>query len=803
MHPLLPVLPLLSSVLGLWFAAAPTLRSQCTNQWLPGPPVPGIGGQVRCCANWDPDGAGPAPARLVFGGQFAAAGNVVVRNLATFEPGSGTWGTVGGGLDGYVVELLARPNGELLAAGSFLLPGASATVGVVRWSGGAWTSVGSGPDWVNCLQALPNGDLVAGSSTGVHRWNGSTWVPVGSGLTAVAAIVALPNGDLVAGWTVGPQIGFHRWDGIQWSALGASIFTAGWAGVTDLAVLPNGDLIASTSGAQTQGGGGVLRWNGMSWQPMHGTANVELVQDLLVLANGTLVAAGEFVIGGTVYAPVAQWTGTDWQGLGSFGGWPAALCENPGGGIAVGGYLWHAQGGTPATGAAFWNGTTWSPLAQGLSWAEAVVELPGGDVVLGGFFTNACGVGANHIVRWDGSGWHPLGSGLDGRVTGLVVHPNGDLIVAGNFTTAGGGSAMHVARWDGSTWHPLAGGLGGFVTKLAIGPNGDLFAILVIPGSAQWVERWDGAAWHVLGGITAVNDLAVMPDGEVVAVGQFPGLVVRWNGAAWIPLSTGSFDPIGSHPSRVTVLPNGDLVVAGLQTTPGTGHYPWRWNGTNWLQLPAPFGLWNAALATMLALPNGDLIAGSEYGQLRRWNGSIWSPVVEVDGVLDLALARNGDVLAAGQFSSIGDHVSSGLARLTTTCPAAAIASGIGCTGATGGTLGATSLPWIGSIYRATATGLPANALALNLYGFTPTAVALPSLLPEGLAGCTLLVAPDLFDLHLTGTGSVHTMVDLPNAPALVATTFHQQVLSITLDPQFVITAVAATNRLVLVTGSF
>ena len=56
---------------------------------------------------------------------------------------------------------------------------------------------------------------------------------------------------------------------------------------------------------------------------------------------------------------------------------------------------------------------------------------------------------ANHIARWDGTAWHPLGSGMNGFVDALAFGPDGSLYAGGKFTTAGGVTANGIARWDG------------------------------------------------------------------------------------------------------------------------------------------------------------------------------------------------------------------------------------------------------------------------------------------------------------------------------------------------------------------
>ncbi len=92
------------------------------------------------------------------------------------------------------------------------------------------------------------------------------------------------------------------------------------------------------------------------------------------------------------------------------------------------------------------------PGVNGVVRAAAVG--PNGEIYVGGDFTMAINSSgnyfpANHVARWDGSGWSALGSGVDNTVTALAVTPQGELFVGGYFTSAGAASANHVAKWNG------------------------------------------------------------------------------------------------------------------------------------------------------------------------------------------------------------------------------------------------------------------------------------------------------------------------------------------------------------------
>jgi hypothetical protein len=356
---------------------------------------------------------------------------------------------------------------------------------------------------------------------------------------------------------------------------------------------------------------------------------------------------------------------------------------------------------------------------------------------------------------------------MNGSVYALTTLPNGDLVAGGYFTIAGGVSASHIARWNGTSWSALGSGMlsGPFgpspsVHALAVLPNGDLVAggeFTMAGGvSANYIASWNGTNWSALGsGMSGnVRALAVLPDGDLVAGGWNTAL---WNGTYWSAVVSGG---LGTDVRALTTLPNGDLVVAGGVSA----NYIQRWNGTSWSALGSGMNDW---VNTLTTLPNGDLLAG-------------------------------------GNFTLVDGAVSLYMAQLTTTCPATAVSYGAGCTGSGGpNVLANTSLPWIGSTFRSVATGMPAPALALGVLGFGTISIPMPAILPQGVPGCTLLVSPDLLDLYVPAAGIVQAQLVIPNSVVLAGVVLHQQVVPIELSGTGDITALTGTNALTLTIGSF
>jgi hypothetical protein len=122
-------------------ASLAPLAAQCPLQLLPGDGVPGANGEVRCATHWDPDGAGPLPARLVVAGNFTLLGTTLANRIAERDPATGVWAPIGTGMNGPVQAVLGLPNGDLIAAGQFETAGGNPARWLARWSGGAWSAM--------------------------------------------------------------------------------------------------------------------------------------------------------------------------------------------------------------------------------------------------------------------------------------------------------------------------------------------------------------------------------------------------------------------------------------------------------------------------------------------------------------------------------------------------------------------------------------------------------------------------------------------------------------------------------------
>jgi hypothetical protein len=183
-----------------------------------------------------------------------------------------------------------------------------------------------------------------------------------------------------------------------------------------------------------------------------------------------------------------------------------ALAVN-GGELYAGGSFTNA-GGVAANRIAKWNGSAWSALGSGMDGTVYALAFFG-TLYAGGSFPTADGVLVNNIAKWSGS-WTPMTNpGPDARFPGVMngsvsalAALNSGLGVAGSFTSAGGSlNTYSIAKW-GFGWSPIDNGLGGNVAALASSGNnvyfGGTFQITRNLSTYKNIARWDGSSWDGL-----------------------------------------------------------------------------------------------------------------------------------------------------------------------------------------------------------------------------------------------------------------------------------------------------------------
>jgi Immunoglobulin domain len=499
-----------------------------------------------------------------------------------------------------------------------------------------------------------------------------------------------------------------------------------------------------------------------------------------------LYAAGYF--GGTSES-IARWDGQQWSALDHgpccYTAWGLAVFDDDADGphpnelYATGGFQYTYD--IDVWGIAKWDGMQWSSVGGGIVFGDSGVreptvfdeDGPGGQppaLFVTGEFSEAGGVPANNIARWNGVAWTPLGSGLEGvgnvLGTAQAVFDDDDagphapaLYVGGYFSTAGGVTVNNIARWDGAAWTSLGLGANDYVAALMVfdddgpGPHapalyaGGLFT-MVGDVAANRIAKWDGRSWSAVGtGFNeAVYDLKVFdPDGpgpqssRLIAGGIFTGAdgnpanrIATWDGSSWTPIGTGmdgtvyrftEYDVDGAGPLSPRLFVGG--IINSPDGNPSKSIY--YWTGAQWRGLGSAPNSWIRSLATFDDDGDGphprELIAGGHYltsagGLLTRniakWNGSDWAP------------------LGLGPSSTIGGEVSA-LALFDTDGPGPQGESLLaGGSFDSGGTIGKNITAWDGDTWSGLNGGTIGHVYALAVFDDDGPGTNAPALIAGG-----------------------------------------------------------------------
>ena len=686
--------------------------------------------------------------RVAVGGSFTTAGGVPANNVAIWDPASDTWSALGSGVDSGVHSFAFDPaTNDLFVGGSFSFANNLYTLRVARYNldSGQWSS------------------LALGNEPGFEfGTNGS-----------VLALTLLPSGDLIAGGYFSSAGGvpvskiarFSRATS-TWSALGSGVTGEGFAYVSSLATLPTGDVLVG--GFFTTAGGAPANYIALynpatsTWSTLGSGTNYS-VSSLAFLPGGDVLLGGGFSLAGNLYSPrVARYSFTGPTVSITAGPADFEACEpntpatfsvtTVSTGNAPVTYQWRKDGipvselsnptaSTPtltiefvsfndegtydcvvsngcvtltSTPAQLFNcgcGPGWVPMEPpttitGVANDSAV--LPDGDLVLGGFFTTSTDWLTNRLARYNPTTNTLSQLGSDGfsnssSINAVAVLPGGDVIVGGTFTAAGGVPANNIVRYSPgtNTWSALGSGLNARPLDLLVIPGGDVIATgdFTTAGGvpANYIARYNPATdtWSALGsGLSFIGIcLALAPGGDVIvggifgtAGGVFVNNIARYNPVAntWSDIGFGVFYQVNS----VAVLPGGDVIAGSY---PGindpTMERILRYNAVSNTWSPLGSGLQGAEIevASLAVLPGGDLIAGGNFttiggitaNSIARYNpaSDSWSALgLGLDStypdftpsVHAVAALPGGDVLASGSFNLAGGVPAELIARYRT-----------------------------------------------------------------------------------------------------------------------------------------
>ena len=687
-------------------ATAPTVGAQeSCGTWGGGFSHPGVSARVRAIVSFDP--AGPAPARVVVGGDFTATQTCRADRIAQWD--GEQWSALGSGLNGPVSALLVHDDGagaRLVAGGNFTHAGTVPASAVAQWDGGQWSSLGGG---------------LIGSVMALARFDDGT----GPALFATGAFTV--PGDAAPS-------NLARWNGTSWSAVGGGLDAPGFA----LTVFDDGVTEKLYVGGQFTHAGGslvhfVTSWDGVAFAPLGSGAQSSVYALAGHVDQGVLYlfAGGDFAgAGGIVSDKIARWNGTAWSAVGAGLNQrvSALLSFNDGTGPAlyVGGSF-NASGAMPLPRIACWRngGFQGLPGASPNAPVEAfcVFDDPvaGPELILGGRFTSIGSI-LRYVARWTGTQFAALGRPqvVDDDVNALASFDHGtgfgpQVFIAGDFTFVNGIDTRRVARWwNGDLW-PMAPAIqttsgGTRIEEFAVyQPAGAPSPLLLACGSFR---RFEGNAFEGVAvvGPTGLSSFGFdLPgSGDSMAVwdgGTGPALWVagfyyeaslgnyflgRYDGAVWTPVPSAG----GVAFPRITELEvfdagNGpELYFAGPFTALGgaAAGGVGRFDGIAIHTLAG--GVSGApSIFAVNVLRTGDLgdgaalYVGGAFTQagalpasgIARWNGSEWSALgagvigsqTSVDSMIvhDEGLGGGAELCVGGSFSTAGGLPTAGAAR--------------------------------------------------------------------------------------------------------------------------------------------
>ena len=329
--------------------------------------------------------------------------------------------------------------------------------------------------------------------------------------------------------------------------------------------------------------------------------------------------------------------------------------------LYAGGNFEHADG-NECLGIAKWNGSAWSSVGGGfqhdaLNHVVSALTVFNNELVAGGWVDSVGGMPINHVARWNGTSWSPMGTDCQiNTPRGFAIH-NGELYMCGE---ASGALYPHcIEKWNGTNWVPIENSNGTTEVSAIASYNGELYAAGNFPtldgATVNGIARWNGTTWSDVGGsipnigVTDIVKALAVFNGKLYAGGHFASVgsatvrdIAAWDGSAWAEVGGG----VGGSTAAVqSLLTNGDMLFVGgtyWEVNGVDANRAAAWDGSAW----TVFGTDLGAGARTQAIYNGELYSLGEgafnnQSYAAKWTGDSFSTIEEVNALATVLLAPN------------------------------------------------------------------------------------------------------------------------------------------------------------------
>jgi hypothetical protein len=403
-----------------------------------------------------------------------------------------------------------------------------------------------------CGEELASKDLPACGGLEAGHWDSRLLSPgVAGGFNpSVASLARMPDGSIVAGGLFQTMSGvaaknIARWDGVRWHALDDGLPGQ----VTAVTVDDRGQLWATGDHGSLEpfeggfAGSYVARFTGAEWTYV--AEHAFSIRGITPVDGGVAVFGSFFADNAIPTAALGIWRDGVWSGTNLGSSSDVITAHRNGTGVCASGVLSTTQEKT-IVGVACWNGTTWTQLGDPIDSVSTLARDKNGRWYAAGYMRLFEQDNDRYgIVRLEDDGvWRSLDGGVfphdPGLVGGEVFQPHvtsisvdgDDLVVAGRFIYVGVPKkrAYHLARWNPTSgWSamtPPSDLFGRLATVLATGQHtyvGGAFQRIGLEAGAGIASvdadavRALPVATHALPQLGSISDMAVLPDGMLLA----------------------------------------------------------------------------------------------------------------------------------------------------------------------------------------------------------------------------------------------------------------------------------------------